>query len=206
MVPRSQDSPRRKRSRKTGARAAAGELVIRRLTPSRMDELGEVLRGGWGKGCWCIFPRVTAALERELPGPGSGSDRRRRAMEKLARRRRAPGLLAYLEREVVGWIAVAPRAELVRVDRSRATPRVDDVDVWAGGLAEDPRRGSHLGPLFHRIVVDQFTRLRDGDRHHWRRVFPGRLGRVLGRVRLSDVIRRNTGIGDELPDDVFHVE
>lgn len=130
MVPRSQDSPRRKRSRKTGARAAAGELVIRRLTPSRMDELGEVLRGGWGKGCWCIFPRVTAALERELPGPGSGSDRRRRAMEKLARRRRAPGLLAYLEREVVGWIAVAPRAELVRVDRSRATPRVDDVDVW----------------------------------------------------------------------------
>lgn len=91
MVPRSQDSPRRKRSRKTGARAAAGELVIRRLTPSRMDELGEVLRGGWGKGCWCIFPRVTAALERELPGPGSGSDRRRRAMEKLARRRRALG-------------------------------------------------------------------------------------------------------------------
>lgn len=51
-------------------------------------------------------------------------------MTKLARRRRAPGLLAFEGDEPVGWIAVAPRAELKRVDSSRATPRVDDVDVW----------------------------------------------------------------------------
>ncbi|MDH3534111.1 MAG: GNAT family N-acetyltransferase [Gammaproteobacteria bacterium] len=51
-------------------------------------------------------------------------------MTKLARRRRAPGLLAYDEDEPVGWIAVAPRTELDRIDKSRATPRVDEVDVW----------------------------------------------------------------------------
>jgi GNAT superfamily N-acetyltransferase len=51
-------------------------------------------------------------------------------MTKLARRRRAPGLLAFEGEEPVGWIAVAPRAELARLDVSRATPRVDDVDVW----------------------------------------------------------------------------
>ena len=51
-------------------------------------------------------------------------------MTRLAGRRRAPGLLAFDGDEAVGWVAIAPRAELRRVDASRATPRVDDVDVW----------------------------------------------------------------------------
>ncbi len=101
------------------------------LTPSRMDDLGEVLRGGWGNGCWCMFPRLNARLLRELPGDGTASEKRRVAMAALARKRRAPGLLAYDDDgQPVGWIAVAPRPELVRVDASRTTPRVDDVDVW----------------------------------------------------------------------------
>ena len=43
---------------------------------------------------------------------------------------RPPGLLAFEGDEPVGWVAVAPRGELARVDRSRATPRVDNADVW----------------------------------------------------------------------------
>lgn len=109
---------------------SGADLEIRPLTPGRMDDMKKVLRGGWGRGCWCMFPRLTAAEERALPGPGGPSERRRRAMTRLARRGRAPGLLAYLDGEVVGWVAVAPRGELSRVDRSKATPRVDDVDVW----------------------------------------------------------------------------
>ncbi len=111
-------------------RVAAGDLEIVPLTPRRMADLGRVLSGSWGSGCWCMFPRLTAAAERALPGPGGASERRRLAMTGLARRRRAPGLLAYQGGEVVGWVAVAPRRELSRVDRSKATPRVDDVDVW----------------------------------------------------------------------------
>lgn len=110
--------------------SAAPDLVVRRLTPARMDDLARVLSGSWGRGCWCMYPRLTAAMERELPGPGSIAQRRERAMTALARRRRAPGLLAYEGDEVVGWVAVAPRAELARVEASRATPRVDDEDVW----------------------------------------------------------------------------
>jgi GNAT superfamily N-acetyltransferase len=112
------------------ARAGDGQLAFRPLTPRLMDDLGEVLRGGWGAGCWCIFPRLTLAQVRALPGPGSESQRRRQAMTKLARRRRAPGLLAFDGGEAVGWIAVAPRTEISRIERSRATPRVDDTDVW----------------------------------------------------------------------------
>lgn len=77
-----------------------------------------------------MFPRLTDAQLRELPGAGSTSQRRRDAMTALARRRRAPGLLAFAGDEAVGWVAVAPRSELTRVDRSRATPSVDDVEVW----------------------------------------------------------------------------
>lgn len=105
-------------------------LEIRRLSAARVDDLGRVLRGSWGSGCWCMYPRLTAAMERALPGTGSGATRRREAMTALARRRRAPGLLGYADGEVVGWIAVAPREELARIEASRATPRVDDTDVW----------------------------------------------------------------------------
>ena len=105
-------------------------LVFRPLTPSLIDDLGKVLRGGWGRGCWCMYPRLTEAQTRELPGPGSANQRRCNAMTKLARRRRAPGLLAFEGDEPVGWIAIAPRSEFARVDASRATPRVDGEDVW----------------------------------------------------------------------------
>ena len=105
-------------------------LVFRPLTPRLMDDLGTVLRGGWGSGCWCMYPRLTDAQERELHGAGPVPQRRRDAMTKLARRRRAPGLLAFEGDEPVGWIAIAPRTELARIEASQATPRVDDEDVW----------------------------------------------------------------------------
>jgi len=104
-------------------------LVFRRLTPRFMDDLGQVLRGSWGTGCWCMYPRWTEADMKEMRGPGLNL-RRCDAMTKLARRRRAPGLLAFEGDEPVGWIAIAPRTELKRIETSRATPRVDDEDVW----------------------------------------------------------------------------
>jgi hypothetical protein len=86
-------------------RAGKEQLVFRPLTPRLMDDLGEVLRGSWGAGCWCMHPRLTAPQIRELPGTGTETERRRQAMTRLARRRRAPGLLAFEGDEVVGSAA-----------------------------------------------------------------------------------------------------
>ena len=105
-------------------------LVFRPLTPDLMDDFGAILRGNYGAGCWCMFPRLTQAETIALPGEGSISPRRQKVMTELAKREPAPGLLAYADDEPVGWVAVALRGELNRVDRSRATPRVDDTDVW----------------------------------------------------------------------------
>jgi GNAT superfamily N-acetyltransferase len=109
---------------------AKPKIAIRPLTAARMEDMGTVTSHGWGKGCWCMHPRLTAKASAELPGPGSERVRRKNAMTALARRRRAPGLLAYLDGKPVGWVAVAPRPELVRIARSKATPPVDDVPVW----------------------------------------------------------------------------
>ncbi|MBD3676678.1 MAG: peroxiredoxin [Planctomycetaceae bacterium] len=40
---------------------------------------------------------------------------------------------------------------------------VDDIDLWIGALAEDHVPGTSVGPLVLVGMVDQFTRLRDGD-------------------------------------------
>lgn len=106
------------------------EIVCRPLTPDLMDSLGDVLRGSWGSTCWCMHPRLTEAGLRALPGDGPAGPRRRRAMEALAGRPSAPGLVAFAEGEPVGWIAVGPRGEYARIEASRATPRVDGADVW----------------------------------------------------------------------------
>jgi hypothetical protein len=42
---------------------------------------------------------------------------------------------------------------------------VDDIDLWVGGLAETPfYEDALLGETFGKIIKNQFTRLRDGDR------------------------------------------
>ena len=105
-------------------------LTFSPLTPQLMAELHTVLRGSFGASCWCMHPRLTDEQLHALPGGGSLSERRRVAMTSLAGRDCAPGLLAFEGAEPVGWIAVAPRSELARVEASRATPRVDELDVW----------------------------------------------------------------------------
>lgn len=112
-----------------------GKLTIRPLTAARVDDVKTVTRGTWGSTCWDLFPRYTAAQQRELgitgSGPGSAESRRRAALAKLARRRKnSAGLVAYEGREPIGWISLGPRYDFSRVDNSRATPPVDDVPAW----------------------------------------------------------------------------
>jgi len=41
--------------------------------------------------------------------------------------------------------------------------RIQDVDSWVCGISEPHQKGSSLGPLFHRIIRQEFARLRDTD-------------------------------------------
>lgn len=74
--------------------------------------------------CWCLTYRIPGKENRSLEGPARG-DRVRQLMEDAP-----PGVLAYDGDEVVGWAAVAPRAETTFA-RSRVIPTVDDLPVWS---------------------------------------------------------------------------
>lgn len=73
---------------------------------------------------------------------------------------------------------------------------VDNIDVWVGGLAEDHLPSASVGELFHTILVDQFTRLRDGDRFWYEATFSGDELAAIQNTRLSDVLARNTDLTD----------
>ncbi|MEM9563642.1 MAG: GNAT family N-acetyltransferase [Actinomycetota bacterium] len=74
--------------------------------------------------CWCLNYRLPSKENRALAGPARG-ERMRRIVE-----HGPPGVLAYEGDEVVGWAAVAPRAETTFA-RSRVIPHIDDLDVWS---------------------------------------------------------------------------
>jgi hypothetical protein len=82
---------------------------------------------------------------------------------------------------------------------------VEDVDFWVGGLAEQRHPGSMLGRLFHRLVRKQFRLLRDGDPNWYQNILNRQERRQVEALRLADIIRLNTEIRDELPDDVFRL-
>lgn len=85
---------------------------------------------------------------------------------------------------------------------------VENIDLWIGGLSETPLsdQGSQLGSLFHAIIVKQFTDLRDGDRFWYENYLDtGELQRVAN-TTLAEVIRANTGIRDEIQNNVFFAQ
>ncbi|MCP3916050.1 MAG: peroxiredoxin [bacterium] len=82
---------------------------------------------------------------------------------------------------------------------------VEDVDLWVGGLAEDHLPGALVGETVGRILKEQFEVLRDGDRFWYEHALPRKLRDLVANQTLSRIVRRNTQIGSELPQNVFRV-
>lgn len=80
---------------------------------------------------------------------------------------------------------------------------INNVDPWIGLFAEDHLPGSSLGATATAIFIDQFVRLRDGDRFFYLNdpsLTPQDLA-FLNNVSLADIIRLNTGA--DLNGDIF---
>lgn len=80
----------------------------------------------------------------------------------------------------------------------------DDVDLWIGALCEPHVPGSSVGQLLHAVFVDQFKRLRDGDRFFYLNYLSPSQINAVNATSLADIIRRNTSI-DYVQDNVFFV-
>ncbi len=79
-----------------------------------------------------------------------------------------------------------------------------DINPFIAGLAEDHVPGSDLGPLFHTILVNQFSRLRDGDQYFYlNEVFNAEEQGFINQANtLGKIITANTGVTN-LQADVF---
>lgn len=81
----------------------------------------------------------------------------------------------------------------------------DDVDLWVGGVVEDHVNGGQVGETFAAILKDQFQRTRDGDRFWYESYLDAATLATVQAQTLGIIVKRNTFIGAEMQDDVFHV-
>ena len=107
------------------------DLEFQPLTPKRLPDLASLFeQGGDPKGCWCAWFRV-----RGMTFSNSSAADNRAVLEKAARtdarKRRAPGLIAYRDGEAIGWVSLAPREDFERLEHSKVLARVDEKPVWS---------------------------------------------------------------------------
>ena len=125
-------------------------------------------------------------------------------------RGRDHGLADYnTVRQFFGLPAIKTFEEMTRLpDKQFALVQtygdVNNIDPWVGMLSEDPLPGSSLGPTLQVILRQQFQMLRDADRFWYELDLPQRDVETIRNTRLSNVIRRNTGVR-KMPGDVFRL-
>lgn len=195
-----------------GREVAAGHLALRDafFAPQRIADEGgidPILRGLAAQVCQDIDPLVIDDVRNFLFGePGEGGFD---LVSLNIQRGRDHGLPSYNDaRRALGLRPAADFADISPdpqvADRLRAAyGSVEQVDVWVGGLAEPHLPAALVGELIAAVLRLQFEALRDGDRYWYQNSFTGDELRRIEQTRLADVIRRNTGIGRELPRNVF---
>jgi GNAT superfamily N-acetyltransferase len=97
------------------------------LTVERWDDLSSLFEHHGNPGyCWCTFWRLPGHEYQRLDSSG-----RKKAFETLVNAGVPTGVLGYLDGKPVGWCSIAPRETYLRLERSTALKRIDDVPVWS---------------------------------------------------------------------------
>lgn len=111
-------------------------IVIRPITKARSADFVALMEtNSITRWCLDMWPRRTnsdgVARRAYWKSKGvSAADGNRRDGAALIRKGRPFGLLAYDGAEPVGFLSAGPRIGYPRVDGSKVTPRVDDLEVW----------------------------------------------------------------------------
>ena len=166
-------------------------IEVHPATHARFDDAATVLgpRKPQSSVCWCLTYRLPSSENRAL----TGTDRRDR-VEQLTRGRTPPGVLAYLDGEVVGWAGVAPRADLHSFATSRRIPHVDDLPVWTIWCFRV--RGGLRGKGIATALLDGAVAARAGRSFPW-----GTLAvNLSGAFVLGTGCREHIGLGERLRD------
>ncbi len=197
-----------------GTTAPGGDLALRDafFTPSNLPdgtELEYVLKGLASQAQQQIDIHMVDDVRNFLfgdPFPGAGFDLATLNIE----RGRDHGLPDYnTMREAYGLPPVSSFADItsdvvLQQELASLYGDVNHIDAWVGALSEDPLAGAAVGPLVALGLIDQFTRLRDGDRFWFTRDAALSADELswLESISLADIIRLDTGVTN-LQDNVF---
>ena len=128
------------------------KITFHPATSDRWPDLEELFgeRGACG-GCWCMFWR----LPRKQFDAGKGATNKK-AFKAIVRSDAEPGVIAYLDREPIGWCAIAPREHYIALERSRILQPVDDQPVWSISclFVKKPYRRRGISTQMLRAAVD----------------------------------------------------
>jgi hypothetical protein len=144
------------------------------LTGLTSTDIGAVLKGDADGNSQASDVETINEVRDELfnevvPGVGYGQD----LIALDIQRGRDQGIGSYNEvREALGLAPVTRFSQItsnvtVQKELQEAYGNVNNIDAFEGGMAEDHVPGSDVGQLFQTILVNQFTRLRDGDRYFY---------------------------------------
>ncbi len=206
-------SPTLIRTEADGAEAPEGHIALADafFRPNEIEDNGieSILRGLAAQRCQELDRHLVDEVRNFLFGPpGSGGFDLASLNIQRGRDHGLPGFASACRQ--LG-LKVPERFRHINRDREvwealeEGYQDVDQIDIWVGGLCEPHVRGAMVGPMLQKVIGDQFTRLRDGDRFYYRNHLPDDLVRLVEKQTLSVIIRRNTDIGDELSDNVFLV-
>ena len=90
--------------------------------------------------------------------------------------------------------------------------KVEDIDPYVGGVAEEPVEGGVVGPTFAKIIQQQFEKVMEGDRHFFAHKYeqdrnkglPQHLKEMIRSRKLHDVICENIQV-EKLPINLFNI-
>jgi GNAT superfamily N-acetyltransferase len=115
------------------------QIEVRPATRERWGDLVDLFERPGPRGrppvtasCWCMAWRVRN--DQFKRGWGSGETRgvlNRAGLQEVVADGHVPGVLAYADERAIGWCSIAPRTEFIRLETSRALPRLDDQPVWS---------------------------------------------------------------------------
>lgn len=106
-----------------------GLIEVLPATAERWPDVVTLLGGNTERGCWCQGWRGSPRGS----GPVTPDRSRERLEAQVASGTFAPGVVAYLGDEPIGWCGLGPRSAMPRLVNSRTIPAVDDLPVWSIG-------------------------------------------------------------------------
>lgn len=103
------------------------KLKMASLTSSNWKEFETLMgeKGGCGN-CWCMYFRLPYKKFQENKPDGN-----KKMMKQLVNKGMPQGLIASWNNEPVGWIAMAPREDYMKIGNSRVFKRIDNKPVWS---------------------------------------------------------------------------